>query len=138
MKTPPILPSFWFRFFFFLALLSSVGACTTLKGKKMTKTELYFGLTKPDGSTVAESAFQAFADSVISKTFTEGCTIIDGYGQWLGFNGKLISEPSKIVIVISKLSAQRSRGIEQVREKYKKYYQQESVMRVDEFLKVNF
>lgn len=138
MKTPPITLSFWLRFFFFLTLLSSLGGCMTLKGKKMTKTELYFGLTKPDGSIIDKPDFQAFADTVISKTFTEGCTILDGQGQWLGFNGKLITEPSKIVIVISKLSAQRSRDIEQIRAKYKKYYQQESVMRVDELLKVNF
>ncbi|MFN8346853.1 MAG: DUF3574 domain-containing protein [Spirosomataceae bacterium] len=116
----------------------SVGACATFRGEKMTKTELYFGLSKPDGSMVSEAAFQAFADTVIAKTFTEGSTILNGKGQWLGHNGQLVSEPSKILIVLTKLTPERSRQIELIREKYKKYYQQEAVMRVDEPLKVSF
>ena len=104
----------------------------------MTKTELYFGLSKPDGSLISSTAWQSFADTVIAKTFTEGSTIIDGQGQWLGHNGTLVSEPSKILIILSKLTPERSRQIEAVREKYKKYYQQEAVMRVDEQLKVAF
>jgi hypothetical protein len=121
-----------------LGIFLSVGACTAFRGEKMTKTELYFGLSKPDGSAVSEAAFQAFADTVIAKTFTEGSTIINGKGQWLGQNGQLISEPSKILIVLSRLTPERSRQIELIREKYKKYYQQEAVMRVDESLKVAF
>jgi len=87
---------------------------------------------------ISSSAWQAFADTVIAKTFPEGSTIIDGQGQWPGHNGKLVSEPSKILIVLSKLTPERSQQIESIREKYKKYYQQEAVMRVDEQLKVAF
>lgn len=104
----------------------------------MTKTELYFGLSKPNGSSISEESFQAFANTVIAKAFTEGSTIINGKGQWLGHNGQLVSEPSKILIVLSKLTPERSKKIEIIREKYKKYYQQEAVMRVDEQLKVAF
>lgn len=123
---------------FFSLLLLTFSSCTVFKGEKMTKTELYFGLSKPDGSMVSASAWQSFADTVIAKTFTEGSTIIDGQGQWLGHNGKLVSEPSKILIILSKLTPERSQQIETIREKYKKYYQQEAVMRVDEQLKVAF
>ncbi|WP_162794105.1 DUF3574 domain-containing protein [Runella rosea] len=122
----------------FSLLLLTLTSCTVFKGEKMTKTELYFGLSKPDGSMISSNAWQAFADTVIAKTFTEGSTIIDGQGQWLGHNGKLVSEPSKILIVLSKLTPERSQQIESIREKYKKYYQQEAVMRVDEQLKVAF
>lgn len=121
-----------------LLLLFSLSACTVFRGDKMTKTELYFGLSKPDGSSISEESFQAFADTVIAKAFTEGSTIINGKGQWLGHNGQLVSEPSKILIVLSKLTPERSKKIEIIREKYKKYYQQEAVIRVDEQLKVAF
>lgn len=123
---------------FFSLLLLVFSSCTVFKGEKMTKTELYFGRSKPDGSMISAAEWQSFADTVIAKTFTEGSTVIDGQGQWLGHNGTLVSEPSKILIILSKLTPERSQQIETIREKYKKYYQQEAVMRVDEQLKVAF
>lgn len=115
-----------------------ISACSVFKGQKMTKTELYFGLSKPDGSMVSNKDWQAFADTVITKTFIQGSTLIDARGQWLGNDGKLISESSKILIIISKLNQEQSKQINLVREKYKKYFQQEAVLRVDKRVKVEF
>lgn len=122
----------------FVVLLTLTACNTSYRAVKMTKTELYFGLSKPDGSMISPQAWQAFADTVIATTFIEGSTIIDGQGQWLGKNGQLVSEPSKILILLSKLTPKRSKQIELVREKYKKYYEQEAVMRIDESMKVAF
>lgn len=123
---------------FFLGIIFVLSSCTIFKGQKMTKTELFFGLSKPDGQIISSKDWQAFADTVIAKTFTEGLTIIDARGQWLGQDGKLVSESSKMLIVISILSSERSKQIDLVREKYKKYFQQESVMRVDKPVRVAF
>lgn len=123
---------------FFLGIIFVLSSCTIFKGQKMTKTELFFGLSKPDGQVISTKDWQAFADTVIAKTFTEGLTIIDARGQWLGQDGKLVSESSKMLIVISILSSERSKQIDLVREKYKKYFQQESVMRVDKPVRVAF
>ncbi|MDF7817122.1 DUF3574 domain-containing protein [Runella sp. MFBS21] len=122
----------------FVVLLALTACNTSYRAVRMTKTELYFGLSKPDGSVISPQAWQAFADTVIATTFIEGSTIIDGQGQWLGKNSQLISEPSKILIILSKLTPKRSTQIEIVREKYKKYYEQEAVMRIDETMKVAF
>jgi hypothetical protein len=119
-------------------LLLLCTACTSFPSQKMTRTELFFGLSKPDGSIITPADFQAFADTVITKTFTEGSTLIDARGQWLGQNGKLVTEPSKVLILLSKPNPERSKQIEIVREKYKKYFQQESVLRVDERVKAGF
>ncbi len=106
----------------------------------MTKTELFFGLSKPkpDGQIISAKDWQAFADTVIAKNFTDGSTLIDARGQYLGENGKLIAESSKMLIIVSKLNSKRSKQIDLVREKYKKYFQQESVMRVDKPMRVIF
>lgn len=104
----------------------------------MTKTELFFGLSKRGGEIISTKDWQAFADTVIAKTFTDGSTIVDARGQYLEKDGKLISESSKILIVISKLDAERSKQIDIVREKYKKYFQQESVMRMNKRVRVDF
>jgi hypothetical protein len=122
----------------FLLIIFMISACSVFKGQKMTKTELYFGLSKFDGSMVSNKDWQAFADTVITKTFTQGSTLIDARGQWLGNDGKLISEPSKILIIISKLNQEQSKQINLVREKYKKYFHQEAVLRVDKRVKVEF
>ena len=104
----------------------------------MTKTELFFGLSKRGGEIISTKDWQAFADTVIAKTFTDGSTIIDARGQYLEKDGKPISESSKMLIVISKLDAKCSKQIDIVREKYKKYFQQESVMRMDKRVRVDF
>ena len=121
-----------------LGIMFILGSCTVFKGQKMTETELFFGLSKSNGQIISTKDWQAFADTVSAKTFIEGSTIIDARGQWLGQDGKLVSESSKMLIVISKLNAERSKQINLVREKYKKYFQQESVMRVDKPVRVEF
>jgi len=63
-----------------LCVFFCFSACTVFRGENMTKTKLYFGLSKPDGSRVSEGSFQAFADTVIAKIVTEGSTIIKGNG----------------------------------------------------------
>lgn len=121
-----------------LGIILILGSCIVFKGQKMTKTELFFGLSKPGGQIISTKDWQAFADTVIAKIFTEGSTVIDVRGQWLGQDGKLVSESSKMLIVISTLSSERSKQIDLVREKYKKYFQQQSVMRVDKAVRVEF
>lgn len=119
----------------FLLLLTS---CSHFPSQTMTRTELFFGLSKANGGSVSSSDFQAFSDTVITKNFSEGSTIIDAKGQWLGNDGRLVSESSKVLVLVSKMDKKQSKKIEMVREKYKKYFQQESVLRVDSKVKVGF
>lgn len=121
-----------------LGIIFILGSCTVFKGQKMTKTELFFGLSKSDGQIISNKDWQAFADSVIAKTFTDGSTLIDARGQYLEEDGKLISESSKMLIIVSTLDSKRSKQINLVREKYKKYFQQKSVMRIDKPVRVEF
>lgn len=122
----------------FLLLFFTISSCTIFKGQKMTKTELFFGLSKSNGEIISNQDWQAFADSVIAKTFSEGSTLIDARGQWRNEDGKIISEPSKVLILISRISTARSKQIDLVREKYKKYFQQSSVLRVDGLVSAEF
>jgi hypothetical protein len=113
-------------------------SCSNFSSQNMTRTELFFGLSKANGGSVSSSDFQAFSDTVMTKNFTEGSTIIDAKGQWLGNDGRLVSESSKVLVLVSKMDKKQSKKIEMVREKYKKYFQQESVLRVDSKVKVGF
>ncbi len=110
------------------------------KEEKFIKTELFFGLNKTDGTVVSEPEFESFADTVISKVFSKGATIMKSDGRWLS-GDSLIKEQSRVVIYFSKIyemTDEFSEKIDVIREKYKSYYKQEAVLRTDEFINASF
>ena len=110
------------------------------KEEKFIKTELFFGLNKTDGTTVSEAEWESFADTVVSKVFYKGATIMKSDGRWLS-GDSLIKEQSRVVTYFSKLyemTDEFSEKIDLIREKYKTYYKQEAVLRTDEFINASF
>lgn len=108
--------------------------------KKYIKTELFFGLNRIDGTRITESEWEAFADTVISKTYTKGATILKCDGRWLD-GESLIKEESRIVVYFSRIyemTDEFSGEIDLIREKYKLHYQQQAVLRTDEFINASF
>lgn len=107
---------------------------------KYIKTELFFGLNRIDGSKITEQEWESFSDSVISKVYTKGVTILKTDGRWLD-GEKLIKEESRIVVYFSRIyemTDEFSSEIDSIREKYKRYYQQQAVLRTDEFINASF
>ncbi|HEY3249497.1 MAG TPA: DUF3574 domain-containing protein [Ignavibacteria bacterium] len=104
-----------------------------------TKTELYFGLSKPDGRNVTNEEFLAFTDTVISKFFPEGFSVINLDGKWYDpEKQKTISEESRLVVRLSKMNDEVSANIDTIRAKYKRYFNQQAVLRVDQKVDVSF
>lgn len=125
---------------FILAVLSfySFIIKSTAENDKWTKTELYFGMSKNTGGSVSTEEWNAFEDSVIVKVFSAGSTTIDSKGRWLNENGDVIKESSKIVIAVNKMTPELSAAIDTVREKYKRYFDQSSVLRIEYEAGVSF
>jgi hypothetical protein len=98
------------------------------------RTELYFGSNKPDGSAVSPEEFQHFLDQEITPRFPDGLTLLTGLGQFRGSSGRIERERSMLLILLYPLQTARGSGqkIEQIREAYKRAFQQESVLRADE------
>ncbi len=98
-----------------------------------TRTELFFGSLKPDGSLVSEDAFLRFLDAEITPRFPNGLTLLTGLGQFLTAQGVIIQEPSRLLILLYPVEERRdsSEKIEQIREQYKQMFDQESVLRAD-------
>jgi Protein of unknown function (DUF3574) len=98
-----------------------------------TRTELFFGSLKPDGSLVSEEAFLGFLDAEITPRFPNGLTLLTGLGQFLNAQGVIIQEPSRLLILLYPVEERRdsSEKIEQIREQYKQMFHQESVLRAD-------
>ncbi len=143
MKLKILLPLFVTAFivFSFIHLpsdLISSGEENPHEKGRLVKTELYFGLAKNTGGYVSQEEWDAFEDSVIVKVFSSGSTTLEGKGRWLNENGDVIKENSKLVIAVNEMTPNLSEKINSIREKYKKYFDQSSVLRIDYKANVSF
>jgi len=102
------------------------------------RTELYFGRNKPDGKEVSRKEFDGFLSGFVTERFPDGLTVLNGKGQFLNSEGDVERERSVVLILLYPVSAQNEKSIkiEEIREEYKKRYQQQSVLRVDDPLPV--
>ncbi len=108
-----------------------------LHGKMYARTELLFGLSKPDG-VVTEEEFQDFIDTEVTPRFPDGLSLVTARGQYRGSSGVIVLEQSKILILFYPFSKESSNAVEQIRDAYKRTFQQESVLRIDEKSCISF
>lgn len=102
-------------------------------GDKFYRTELYLGRSKPDGSFVSDGEWERFLADVVTPRFPDGFTILQGTGQYREKSGKIISEPSQVLVFLYTKATKREsrRKIEEIRAAYVKQFSQESVLRLD-------
>jgi Protein of unknown function (DUF3574) len=101
-------------------------------GAEFTKTELYFGLSKADGTTISDAEFERFVDQTVTPRFPAGLTWLTAIGQFRSANGTLVRESSRLLILLYPLGDRDSHlKVEAIRVAYQRTFQQESVLRVD-------
>ena len=100
---------------------------------KYYRTELFFGRSIPGGGMVSDEQWSQFLVEIVTPRFPDGFTILSGSGQYRDKSGKIISEPSKVLVFLySRKALKESRvKIEEIRSAYVKKFNQESVLRVD-------
>jgi hypothetical protein len=122
-----------------LEVASQRGSCKArLKGDLFARTELFFGLSKSNGSVVTEEEFQQFVNQEVTPRFPDGLTLLSGQGQFRDSNGTIIKEGSKLLILLYPYSSDSNNAIEEIRTAYKTAFQQQSVLRTDEQSCVSF
>jgi hypothetical protein len=99
--------------------------------KSVTRTELFFGLRKPNGTEVNNAEFQRFLDREVTPRFPDGFTVISGRGQFKDARGAILQERSKLLILLYPIAANSNQQIEQIRTAYVTAFQQQSVLRAD-------
>jgi hypothetical protein len=110
-----------------------------LVGETWRRSELYFSTGKSDGSAVTEQEFQDFVDEIVTPRFPDGLTLLAGDGQWRNSAGVIVEEESNVLILLYPLDDKEANSeIEQIRAAYKDAFQQESVLRVDDYSRVSF
>jgi len=107
--------------------------CTVVESEKYYLTELYFGRSIPGGGLVTEEQWEQFLAEIVTPRFPDGFTILKGVGQYREKSGKIISEPSQILVFLyaSKSKNESRANIEEIRREYVKRFKQESVLRLD-------
>ena len=133
-----------------LMLTSAVGSSSNIQAQTpatpaarakqqiLTKDELYFGMSKPGGGMISEAQWEQFLKSEITPRFSDGLTVLDGYGQYLNSRGILAKEKTKLVILIYVSSPEKNQAINEIIDSYKQKFQQESVLRVTSTVQVSF
>ena len=96
-----------------------------------TRTELYMGLSRPDGSVIGEADFRGFVDREVTPRFPDGLTLLAGAGQWRGADGTIVKEDSRVLVLLHPGTAELDRALDAVRSAYVEQFDQESVLRVD-------
>jgi uncharacterized protein DUF3574 len=110
-----------------------------ISGEPFARTELFFGSSRPDGSTVTDEEFEGFLKREITPRFPNGLTLLVGTGQFKNSKGEMIQERSRLLILFYPFGESgSSERIEQIRDAYKSAFRQESVLRADSLSCVSF
>ncbi|MCH4091453.1 DUF3574 domain-containing protein [Acetobacter sp.] len=89
---------------------------------------LMFGLTRPDGRPVSDTDWQDFLRTEIAPRFPDGLTVLPAQGFWRDrTNGRVGSEPSRLVWIVTPDDAHLAERIEAVRHSYSVRFSQQSV-----------
>jgi hypothetical protein len=112
--------------------IDSQHSCRSVPASKpFTRTELFFGLRKPNGTEVNNAEFQRFLDREVTPRFPDGFTVMSGRGQFKDTHGVILQERSKLLILLNPIAATSNQQIEQIRKAYITAFQQQSVLRAD-------
>lgn len=123
---------------FFVLLIFSGCASKNICNNKMMQTTLFFGQNIPSGGEVSQKKWQEFLNSEITPRFKDGLSVYDLKGQWLGKDGKIAKENSKAVMIVYKKDKANDEKIKAIKEAYIKKFNQESVMKIDKMVCVEF
>mgnify|MGYP001066167010 CR=1 FL=1 len=102
------------------------------------RTELYFGLSKPDGGMVSAAEWDQFLAREVTPRFPDGLTVLDAAGQYQTQSGQLTREKTKLLILIHPANPEKEKAIGEVIARYKEIFRQESVLRVSAPARVSF
>ena len=122
------------RLGFLSALAGLLASCTTLPPlacgpgqEAMLTAELLFGRKIGDRVGVSETDFRRFVDQEVTPRFPDGLTVLDASGQYRDSSGRLIREPSKLLLIVLKDEPEGRTRLAAIAEAYKSRFQQQSV-----------
>ena len=104
----------------------------------VVRSELVFGRLKPDGSVVTDGEWRTFVDEQVTPRFPDGFTVLDVLGQYRARDGRIQAEPSKILLIVHGLDTRPRAAIQEIRDAYRRLFQQESVLLIESPARAGF
>jgi len=101
-------------------------ACGSASSAQL-RTTLYFGTNRPVG-TVSELEWQIFMRDEVTTRFPDGLTVWDAQGQWKDPGGVIAQERSKVLLIVHADSDQARKAVQDVITRYRKVFDQQSVL----------
>lgn len=95
---------------------------------RMLRTTLYFGLARPGGAVVSEAEWRSFVSEEVTPRFPDGLTSWEADGQWRRPDGTIIREGTRVLLLVHEDAADARSKIDALIERYKKLFDQKSVM----------
>ena len=127
-----------------LLVAVAVAGCATAGGaacrgdeKSRVSDTLYFGAARP-GGMVEATDWGRFLEEWVTPRFPQGLTVWQASGQWLGADGKIVEEPSRVLNLIHSEDAADERKVNEISSEYKRRFQQEAVLRTRGTVCVSF
>ena len=97
----------------------------------LVRSELYFGRLRPDGTVVSDAEWRSFVAEEITPRFPDGFTVFDALGQYRGRDGQIVSEPTKVLLIVHGPDARLRGSVQELRDLYRRLFQQESVLLIE-------
>ena len=102
------------------------------------RSELLFGRARPNGTVVSDEEWRAFVDQEVTPRFPDGLTILEATGQYRNRAGRLIQEPTKVLLIVHPPDARSRAAIDEIRALYRKRFDQESVLLLSTISRASF
>ena len=91
------------------------------------RSTLYFGMTRAHGGVVTPGEWEAFLAREITPV-VGGLTVLAARGQWLGSDGPLVREETRVVVILHADAEGPRQAIAGVIRRYRERFDQESVL----------
>jgi hypothetical protein len=102
--------------------------CGAVGGQPQHAIQLLFGRAIGTQGEVSEAQWRAFLAAVVTPAFPDGLTVLEAQGQWRDTaTGALVSEPSKVVLLVVPDAAAAMPRVKAVVAAYKRQFSQQSV-----------
>lgn len=106
--------------------------------RTFARDELYFGLSKPDGTPVSDQEWQDYLAEVVTPRFPDGLTVIEANGQFRPPGGSLVRERSRVIVLLYPSTPTTALAIGELVREYKRRFRQLSVLYVHDTVQAAF
>jgi uncharacterized protein DUF3574 len=103
-----------------------------------TEIDLYLGRDIAGDGTVTEAEFRRFLSEVVTPRFPDGLSVLDVAGQFRDGKGRIVREPSKLLVVLVPDASAAAKKVGQIIAAYEKRFRQESVLHAEHPVCVSF